>query len=453
LAIITSSRFGIQYPDGTRTDRPDIPLHLANIVTLLDANGAMFGQGTFANRPTSSAGTPGKQGRFYMSTDGTGGQAGTNLLYYDLGTAWAQITSTYAGPPADSITSVELAPNSVTSVELADGSVDSAAIIDGTITAADLSSALKPSTGAGASTEALRSLGTGAGQALGYSDLSNSVFKSGTRALLPANSSANDGTWYFATDQEVMYYGAGGTWHRVGKESGDIVWTLETTARTGWMICTGQNWPATNGAYADLFAKWGGLYPTVLPDLQARMFIAKGTHADVNTLGFNDGLAVANRRPKHKHTKNGAASMTGANSSLVLSGSNSSLVLNGSNSTIGLSGANSSIVFNDPTHAHSVPSGGAVDSNFASGSTAIAQQVTSATDYRATGAYLSGSNSSLGLTGANSNLSLGGAQSSHSLTGAQSTIGVSDTITIGPQTGAEPLDCPPYFVLIPQVKL
>jgi hypothetical protein len=36
--------------------------------------------------------------------------------------------------------------------------------------------------------------------------------------------------------------------------------------------------------------------------MRGRMPVGKGTHSDVSTLGNNDGVAVANRRPKHKHT-------------------------------------------------------------------------------------------------------------------------------------------------------
>ncbi len=39
-----------------------------------------------------------------------------------------------------------------------------------------------------------------------------------------------------------------------------------------------------------------------LPDMQGRMPVGKGTHVDVDALGDNDGAALANRRPKHKHT-------------------------------------------------------------------------------------------------------------------------------------------------------
>jgi len=361
----------------------------------------MYGQGVFASRPVSSAGSPGKQGRFYMSTDGvSGGSAGTYILFYDYGTGWAQVTSIYGGPGADSITSVELAPNSVTSVELADGSVDSAAIIDGTIVAADLANALKPSTGAGSGAEALRSLGVGAGQALSYADLSANVFKSGLRTALPANNAANDGTWFYATDQDVMYYGAGGTWHRVGSQAGDIIWTLENTARAGYIICSGQAWPGTTGMYADLFAKWSALYPSVLPDFPGRQFVAKGSHADVATLGFSDGLAVANRRPKHKHTKNGAASKTGT-------------VTKFGTVSVSVPGLTQVAGFNGP-----------------------------------------GGQYHLGTTGSNLlAYSPGAAMTVSDGIGVTDGIGVSDTITIGPQTGAEPVDSSAYIVLNPQVKL
>lgn len=41
-----------------------------------------------------------------------------------------------------------------------------------------------------------------------------------------------------------------------------------------------------------------------LPDLRGRIPVGKGTHVDVDTLGENDGAALADRRPKHKHSVN-----------------------------------------------------------------------------------------------------------------------------------------------------
>lgn len=56
----------------------------AAAMATLDANAAMFAQGTFATRPTSSGGSPGKTGRLYYATD-------TGQVFYDFGTGWIQL--------------------------------------------------------------------------------------------------------------------------------------------------------------------------------------------------------------------------------------------------------------------------------------------------------------------------------------------------------------------------
>ena len=211
----------------------------------------------------------------------------------------------------------------------------------------------------------------------------------GTRAARPAAAS-NPGGFYYATDQVAAYLSDGTNWYRIGPaNAGDIDWTAESSARTGYLICTGQVWPGTTGIYADLFALWGGAYPTNLPDMQARMFTPKGTHADVTTIGFNDGLAVASRRPKHKHAFAGNTVATGTDSV-------------------------------DHTHTVSLPFGG--------GSTVGNQGTTAIPDRTA---YVPGTS---------------GVNTFH-------THLVTPTGTVGPQTGAEPTDSSAYIVLQPQVKL
>lgn len=159
-----SSRFGIDHPLGT--EAPDIDGDILKIVNALESLGAQYGQGTLAARPTSTPGSPGKQGRFYIVTSG----AETGQLHYDHGTGWLHLNPD-TGVTPDSITAVELAPNAVTATELASGAVSVAAkIVDGIITAAKLVSGLKPSEGAGAGTEALRALGTGAANAAAGND-------------------------------------------------------------------------------------------------------------------------------------------------------------------------------------------------------------------------------------------------------------------------------------------
>lgn len=133
----------------------------------------------------------------------------------------------------------------------------------------------------------------------------------GTRALRPVVSAVGLGAFYYATDQATLYLSDGTNWQRIGDQAGSVIWTIETAARTGYIICTGQAWPGTTGIYADLFAKWGGLYPTALPDMQGRQFVAKGTHSDINTVGFNEGAIAPNRRPKHKHPFVGSSVNTG----------------------------------------------------------------------------------------------------------------------------------------------
>lgn len=160
-----SSRYGVSYPDPIRDDRPDIPLHLKNIVDGLEKS-AMYGQGTTAAKPPSSVGSPGIQGRFYMATDVT-----PHVLYYDYGTGWDTVGSIGAGSIgtaqlADgSVTTPKLADDAVTSAKIAAGAVGASEIADGSIAATEIANALKPSAGASAATEALRALGTAAGQA------------------------------------------------------------------------------------------------------------------------------------------------------------------------------------------------------------------------------------------------------------------------------------------------
>jgi hypothetical protein len=60
---------------------------------IIDAQTVMFSQGVVGSRPTSTPGTPGKEGRVYYATD-------TSELYYDFGTGWKRIWP----PDAESLT-------------------------------------------------------------------------------------------------------------------------------------------------------------------------------------------------------------------------------------------------------------------------------------------------------------------------------------------------------------
>jgi microcystin-dependent protein len=81
-------------------------------------------------------------------------------------------------------------------------------------------------------------------------------------------------------------------------------------APQGWLLCDGT--AVSRVTYAALFTAIGTVYGVGdgsttfnLPDARGRMTVGRaptGGHADVDNLGENDGVALANRRPKHRHT-------------------------------------------------------------------------------------------------------------------------------------------------------
>jgi microcystin-dependent protein len=94
-----------------------------------------------------------------------------------------------------------------------------------------------------------------------------------------------------------------------GVPVGHIIAHGSATAPTGYLVCDGSAISRT--AFAALFNAIGTNFGTGdgsttfnLPDLQGRMPVGIGTHADANTMGENDGTALASRTPKHKHTVN-----------------------------------------------------------------------------------------------------------------------------------------------------
>jgi microcystin-dependent protein len=82
------------------------------------------------------------------------------------------------------------------------------------------------------------------------------------------------------------------------------------TAPTGWLICDGS--AVSRATYADLFGvisttfgSGDGSTTFNVPDLRGRVpvgYAPSGGHVDVSSLGGNDGVTLANRRPKHRHT-------------------------------------------------------------------------------------------------------------------------------------------------------
>lgn len=125
----------------------------------------------------------------------------------------------------------------------------------------------------------------------------------GTLASRPAAAAGNAGTFYLATDQDVLYFSTGSAWLRIGMPAGATTTVYSNTVPTGWIAYDGTALPASTGIYADLYAHLGNT--TATPDTRGRILVHKGTHGDVDVLGDNDGTALANRTPKHNSTLSG----------------------------------------------------------------------------------------------------------------------------------------------------
>ena len=100
----------------------------------------------------------------------------------------------------------------------------------------------------------------------------------------------------------------------VGEPTGSgIDWYSPGAAPAGFLLCDGS--AVNRTTYAALFAvlgtTWGGgdgVNTFNLPDTRGRVLVgfASGGHADVATVGANDGAALASRTPKHNSTVQGA---------------------------------------------------------------------------------------------------------------------------------------------------
>jgi microcystin-dependent protein len=75
----------------------------------------------------------------------------------------------------------------------------------------------------------------------------------------------------------------------------------------GYVLCDGAAYDKTALPYQALWAVIGNKYGSPggnlfnVPDFRGRLAVGKGTNADVDTLGDNDGAALASRGPRHRH--------------------------------------------------------------------------------------------------------------------------------------------------------
>ena len=93
----------------------------------------------------------------------------------------------------------------------------------------------------------------------------------------------------------------------VGVTTGVIEMYAGSTAPTGYLICDGaavsrSTYSALFGVCSTTYGSGDTLTTFNVPDMRGRTAVGLGTNAAVNTLNNNDGVAVANRRPQHRHT-------------------------------------------------------------------------------------------------------------------------------------------------------
>lgn len=80
------------------------------------------------------------------------------------------------------------------------------------------------------------------------------------------------------------------------------------TAPAGYVLCDGSTYDGTLDTYLALWQAIGTTYggtgqsSFIVPDLRGRTLVGLGTHASVNALNDNDGVALANRSPSHNST-------------------------------------------------------------------------------------------------------------------------------------------------------
>jgi len=264
------------------------------IANALDNAAIDLAEGTLAARPAASI-----RGRWYYATD-------VGILYRDSGSTWRAVSV-----GADAITAVEIAPATITNAEIS----ASAAIAE---------SKLNLASDAAAGTASRRTLGTGANQAAAGNDSRFGQASPPTAGSVLLASLAAE-----VSDRLIP--------------AGTLLPTGRTTAPTGYLLCDGSavsrtTYSALFTAISTRFGSGDGSTTFNVPDMRGRVAIGLGTHGDVDVIGDNDGVTLANRTPKHYHMTDdpGTHTHTAATGS---SGSHSH--------TIGNAGAHSHTI-NDP---------------------------------------------------------------------------------------------------------
>jgi hypothetical protein len=307
----TTTRLALPYP--LLSDPADVPHDITALANAADI-AVIYTTGAQSARPPSASGTPGIAGRLFYNTD-TG--ISTGDLQFDFGQGYRKIAAYKTDGNLDHGAATQLQWSLDTLLHRVGAGVLQT---DGLFKAlkgayvGELTTAQRDGLPAGArprgtivfNTDNVRlEVNIGSDATPNWSAIgSGGVVASGTLANRPAFNATNAPAMYYATDQDVNYLNIGTAWQRSGIQAGDLFLTMNDVASTGRVLLTGQAWPATTGIYADLYAKWSAKFPGNLPDLQGRMPVIKGTHADVSAIGKTEAgnLPANQRRFVHKHT-------------------------------------------------------------------------------------------------------------------------------------------------------
>lgn len=260
-------------PKPLASEPPNGPAQISAVADALDNAAIDLPEGLLSARPAPSI-----RGRYFYATD-------TAILYRDSGATWRAVSV-----GVDAITATQIAAGAVGNSELAASAVDNSKV---SATAAIAESKLALASDAAAGTASRRTLGSGATQAAPGNDARLSdqrVPTDGSVTLAKLAAAIVERLWDVGDIKGVAYNVTAGS------------------EPSGWLLCDGRAVTRT-GLNAALFAKiqtahgaGDGSTTFNLPDYRGRTLVGKGTHAEVDTIGETDGLAVGSRTPRHIHT-------------------------------------------------------------------------------------------------------------------------------------------------------
>lgn len=147
------------------------------------------------------------------------------------------------------------------------------------------------------------------------------AFNEGQKAAIPAGQ-APYGTIILNSELNQYEFNAGTDAARVWlpfintQVQSEVVGAIKMwptlAAPTGYLLCDGSavsratyfNLNSLFGAASYPYGAGDGSTTFNLPDFRGRVAVGVGTHGDVDQLAENEGAALGDRRPKHKHTVN-----------------------------------------------------------------------------------------------------------------------------------------------------